>query len=63
MPTIYDLKFIIQDINWLKDAGLRKLSVELNCQRTGQQHQAGFDSFLTLVCYFKMRQLNKQFLP
>lgn len=57
-PTIYDMKYLQKFCggpNGLH-GGLQKLADVLDVERIGPQHQAGSDSLLTAVTFFKMQQ-------
>jgi len=55
-PYILDLKVICRNL-LLKDQGLAKLAISLNCNRIGQAHQAGSDSLLTGEVFFKLKKI------
>lgn len=55
-PTIYDIKHLIRNCKFL-GGGLQDVAEQLSIQRIGQQHQAGSDSLLTGMLFFKMREL------
>lgn len=55
-PTLFDLKYLMKSCETLH-GGLQTLGDKLELKRIGQQHQAGSDSFITGLCFFKMRQL------
>lgn len=52
-PRIYDIKAMIKGMSQLK-GGLNDLANELDVKRIGPQHQAGSDSLLTLMVFFKL---------
>lgn len=52
-PTLYDLKYMIEEIDELK-GGLSRLADHLGLDRYGQSHQAGSDSWVTGLCYFEL---------
>lgn len=54
-PTVYDLKIIMNEVQELKNGSLAKLGHDLDVKRTGIQHQAGSDAFLTSQCFFKLK--------
>ncbi|EAS03653.2 CAF1 family ribonuclease (macronuclear) [Tetrahymena thermophila SB210] len=54
-PNVYDVKYLIKDLQYMKDSGLNKVAQELKVDRIGPQHQAGSDSLLTLGVFFKLR--------
>lgn len=51
--TYYDLRYLIQFTDYSKGS-LQKLASECNVQRVGTQHQAGSDSLVTLMAFFKI---------
>eukprot|EP01117_Protostelium_nocturnum_P013845 TRINITY_DN5209_c0_g2_i1.p1 TRINITY_DN5209_c0_g2~~TRINITY_DN5209_c0_g2_i1.p1 ORF type:complete len:285 (-),score=28.95 TRINITY_DN5209_c0_g2_i1:79-933(-) len=53
-PCIYDIKFLMKSCKNLK-GGLNDLADDLKVERIGPQHQAGSDSLLTSLTFFKMR--------
>jgi len=55
-PCIYDIKFLMKSCRNLK-GGLNDLAEVLEVERIGPQHQAGSDSLLTSLTFFKMKQL------
>jgi hypothetical protein len=55
-PKLYDLKFMLEDFDNLK-GGLSRIGEALGLDRFGQQHQAGSDSWLTGLAYFKLIDL------
>ena len=53
-PNIYDVKFMMGDVNlW---GGLKDVAVSLGVERIGYQHQAGSDSLLTGQTFFRMKR-------
>jgi len=54
-PRFYDLKYMVQNSNYL-EGGLNKLSKILQVQRQGYQHQAGSDSLLTIDIFLKLKK-------
>ena len=54
-PKFYDLKYLLQNSNFL-EGGLNKLSKTLHIQRQGYQHQAGSDSLLTIEIFLKLKK-------
>jgi len=54
-PTAYDLKYMVKDCESLIVGGLNKLADDLDVERIGPEHQAGSDSLLTGLSFFKMR--------
>lgn len=55
-PTIYDIKYLMRNCKFL-GGGLQDVAEQLSIPRIGQQHQAGSDSLLTGMLFFKMRDL------
>ncbi|XP_059171878.1 CCR4-NOT transcription complex subunit 7-like [Physella acuta] len=55
-PDIYDVKYLMKSCKDLK-GGLQEVSDYLQIKRVGPQHQAGSDSLLTGMAFFKMREL------
>lgn len=55
-PTIYDIKYLMKSCKNLK-GGLQEVADQLELRRVGPQHQAGSDSLLTGLAFFKMREL------
>jgi CCR4-NOT transcription complex subunit 7/8 len=55
-PTVYDIKYLIQDNLQIREKGLTYVAEFLGVKRIGPQHQAGSDSLLTLAVYFKLRE-------
>lgn len=55
-PTIYDIKYLIRNCQFL-GGGLQDVAEQLSISRIGQQHQAGSDSLLTGMLFFKMKEL------
>ena len=56
-PSIYDVKYMVRDIETLRFGGLTKIASDLNVKRFGTMHQAGSDALLTLSTFFKFRKL------
>lgn len=54
-PTIYDVKYLMKSCKNLK-GGLQEVADQLELRRVGPQHQAGSDSHLTGMAFFKMRE-------
>jgi CCR4-NOT transcription complex subunit 7/8 len=54
-PGVYDVKCIMQDIDYLK-GGLNHLAETLQVARIGPEHQAGSDSLLTAATFFKLKK-------
>lgn len=55
-PTIYDVKYLMKSCKNLK-GGLQEVADQLELERVGPQHQAGSDSLLTGMAFFKMREV------
>lgn len=55
-PTIYDVKYLMKSCKNLK-GGLQEVADQLELRRVGPQHQAGSDSHLTAMAFFKMREV------
>lgn len=55
-PVIYDVKYLMKSCKNLK-GGLQEVADQLELERVGPQHQAGSDSLLTGMAFFKMREL------
>ncbi|KAG4069022.1 hypothetical protein HA402_008333 [Bradysia odoriphaga] len=55
-PTIYDVKYLMKSCKNLK-GGLQEVADQLELRRVGPQHQAGSDSHLTGMAFFKMREM------
>lgn len=54
-PRFYDIKFLMKSCKTLK-GGLQDVADDLGVLRVGMQHQAGSDSHLTCLTFFKLRQ-------
>ncbi|XP_047394144.1 CCR4-NOT transcription complex subunit 8-like [Sciurus carolinensis] len=54
-PSIYDVKYLMKSCKNLK-GNLQKVAAQLDLQRTGRQHQAGSDSLLTGMAFFRMKE-------
>ena len=59
-PTIYDVKYLMKSCKNLK-GGLQEVADQLELRRVGPQHQAGSDSLLTGMAFFKMREVHTIF--
>ncbi|KAK3535914.1 hypothetical protein QTP70_021210 [Hemibagrus guttatus] len=61
-PIIYDVKYLMKSCKNLKACtlfgGLQEVAEQLELERIGPQHQAGSDSLLTGMAFFKMRESN-----
>ncbi|KAF6376051.1 CCR4-NOT transcription complex subunit 7 [Rhinolophus ferrumequinum] len=55
-PVIYDVKYLMKSCKNLK-GGLQEVAEQLELERIGPQHQAGSDSLLTGMAFFKMREV------
>ncbi|XP_037315695.2 CCR4-NOT transcription complex subunit 7 isoform X1 [Pungitius pungitius] len=55
-PVIYDVKYLMKSCKNLK-GGLQEVAEQLELERIGPQHQAGSDSLLTGMAFFKMREI------
>ncbi|XP_050415883.1 CCR4-NOT transcription complex subunit 7 [Patella vulgata] len=55
-PNIYDVKYLMKSCKNLK-GGLQEVADQLEIVRVGPQHQAGSDSLLTGMAFFKMREM------
>lgn len=55
-PNIYDVKYLMKSCKNLK-GGLQEVADELEIPRYGPQHQAGSDSLLTGLVFFKMKEM------
>ncbi|XP_054574053.1 CCR4-NOT transcription complex subunit 8 isoform X3 [Eptesicus fuscus] len=54
-PSIYDVKYLMKSCKNLK-GGLQEVADQLDLQRIGRQHQAGSDSLLTGMAFFRMKE-------
>lgn len=52
-PKLLDVKYMKHEFEELR-GGLSRLGDFLSLERVGQQHQAGSDSWLTGLCFFKL---------
>lgn len=55
-PRVYDVKYLLKNCKNLR-GGLQEIADQLNLTRIGLQHQAGSDSLLTGMAFFKIKQL------
>ncbi|XP_056665783.1 CCR4-NOT transcription complex subunit 7-like isoform X3 [Monodelphis domestica] len=55
-PVIYDIKYLMKSCRNLR-GGLQEVATQLELERVGAQHQAGSDSLLTGLTFFKMREM------
>ncbi|KAI8508397.1 CCR4-NOT transcription complex subunit 7-like [Branchiostoma floridae] len=55
-PAIYDVKYLMKSCKNLK-GGLQEVADQLELERIGPQHQAGSDSLLTGLAFFKMKEM------
>lgn len=53
-PCAYDIKYLLKSCKYLK-GGLQEVANQLDLKRIGPQHQAGSDSLLTGMVFFKIR--------
>jgi CCR4-NOT transcription complex subunit 7/8 len=59
-PNSYDIKMLLRQpapLNAMLTGGLQEIANQLDVQRIGQRHQAGSDSLLTALTFFKLREL------
>ncbi|KAJ2850894.1 CCR4-NOT core DEDD RNase subunit [Coemansia brasiliensis] len=54
-PGIFDIKYMMRSCRMLK-GGLQDVADDLEVPRIGPQHQAGSDSLLTAMTFFKLRE-------
>lgn len=55
-PANYDIKYLMRSCKNLK-GGLQDVADDMEVIRIGQKHQAGSDSLLTCITFFKMRKI------
>jgi CCR4-NOT transcription complex subunit 7/8 len=55
-PGFFDIKFLMQNSKYTKK-GLQEIASDLGLRRTGIQHQAGSDSLLTSLTFFKAKEV------
>ena len=55
-PNIYDMKNIVWKYGYYH-IGLQKLASDLDVERIGLQHQAGSDSLITSMTFFKLAEV------
>jgi len=55
-PCVYDIKYLMKSCKNLK-GGLQEVADQLELKRIGPQHQAGSDSLLTGMAFFKIRDM------
>lgn len=55
-PFVYDIKYLMKSCRTLK-GGLQEVADELQIERIGLQHQAGSDSLVTGMTFFKMKEM------
>lgn len=55
-PNLFDVKYIMKSGKLLK-GGLQEVADQLELRRIGPQHQAGSDSLLTGMAFFKMKKV------
>jgi CCR4-NOT transcription complex subunit 7/8 len=56
-PSLYDIKFLLRSVDDLRPtwgSSLNRLADYMNVQRVGQEHQAGSDSLVTCITFFKL---------
>lgn len=53
-PCAYDIKYLLRSFKHLK-GDLQEVANQLDLKRIGPQHQAGSDSLLTGMLFFKIR--------
>ncbi|MGH0166569.1 UNVERIFIED_CONTAM: hypothetical protein FKN15_057812 [Acipenser sinensis] len=58
-PAIYDVKYLMKSCKNLK-GGLQEVADQLELKRIGRQHQAGSDSLLTGMAFFRMKEVFTQ---
>lgn len=61
-PKTYDIKYLMKSCKSLK-GGLQDVADDLNVDRIGPQHQAGSDSLLTCITFFRMRKVQYSLHP
>ncbi|KAJ1719623.1 CCR4-NOT core DEDD RNase subunit [Coemansia erecta] len=54
-PGIFDIKYLMRSCRTLK-GGLQDVADDLDVPRIGPQHQAGSDSLLTAMTFFRLRE-------
>ncbi|KAJ2229442.1 CCR4-NOT core DEDD RNase subunit [Coemansia sp. RSA 1722] len=54
-PGIFDIKYLMKSCRTLK-GGLQDVADDLGVPRIGPQHQAGSDSLLTAMTFFRLRE-------
>lgn len=54
-PCLYDIKYLMKSCKTLR-GGLQEVADTLSVQRIGSQHQAGSDSLLTSLIFFKLKK-------
>lgn len=55
-PKVYDVKYLMKSCRYLK-GGLQEVADQLEVRRIGPQHQAGSDSLLTGLTFFRMKEM------
>ncbi|KAI8440188.1 hypothetical protein MSG28_001578 [Choristoneura fumiferana] len=55
-PNVYDVKYLMKLCKNLK-GGLQEVADQLELRRVGPQHQAGSDSHLTGMAFFKIKEI------
>jgi CCR4-NOT transcription complex subunit 7/8 len=56
-PRFYDLKYLMS-MKGQSAGGLQDIANDLDVKRLGIQHQAGSDSYVTLVCFYEFMKEN-----
>lgn len=55
-PNVFDIKYLMKSCRNLK-GGLEEVARQLEIERYGPQHQAGSDSLLTGLTFFKLKEM------
>lgn len=55
-PNVFDIKYLMKSCRNLK-GGLEEVARQLEIERFGPQHQAGSDSLLTGLTFFKLKEM------
>lgn len=55
-PNVFDIKYLMKSCRNLK-GGLEEVARQLEIERFGPQHQAGSDSLLTGLTFFKLKEV------
>lgn len=56
-PNVFDIKYLMKSCRNLK-GGLEEVARQLEIERFGPQHQAGSDSLLTGLTFFKLKEVS-----